>query len=684
MSFQNQGILWGLLALAIPILIHFFNFRKLKRESFSNIAFLKEVTTKAKSFFKLKQRLILLSRLLFIGALVLAFAQPYIPNKLSGNLMDHNAIAIYIDNSQSMQAEANGKAALDVAIRKVEKILDVLPKNTKLVFANNDFSTADFKNHTPQSARNEVTRLSYSGMARNVHQVLGRLRNLADKKNFKTGNFLYFTDFQKNTIGDLSKIELKNNGKLYLAPITSTQAGNVYVDSLWLDNPFIRAGQANVINVRIKNIGNATFENLSTKLLINDTQIAAIPSSLAANESKNLRFDINISSNYLLKGKINISDSPIVFDNNYFFTIKPSPKINIIHLAGLGSSGFVNKAFLNDSLFTFSSFQLNNFNLGLLPQANMLVVENATVFSENLGYSLVNYVKNGGTLLLIPPKNIDYPNYNKTLNVLGISNLRPNNFYSETLSSLSDIDKNDGFFKNIFENTKKTEKNIMPMTNEKHTWATYGNKILKTKGGQNYMTYTKAGKGKVVFMANNLEASAGNFAENPLFVPILYKIAANSLYIENMAYRFDNQYVKIEKNNFTEKNKIKFKNIKREFIPTYTVGEKEVLLEIPSTSQTGHIVDTGYYDIEIDGKVANTIALNNNAAESVTEYYTAAELKKLVENKPNVQILDEADAIDFAENFKNNTQGLNLWKYLVWAALLFLALEVLLVRFWKE
>ena len=79
MSFVYPNFLWALFLLIIPIIIHLFNFRKYKTVYFSKVDFLTEVVEDSKSGNKLKHLLVLLSRLLLITALFLAFAQPFIP-----------------------------------------------------------------------------------------------------------------------------------------------------------------------------------------------------------------------------------------------------------------------------------------------------------------------------------------------------------------------------------------------------------------------------------------------------------------------------------------------------------------------------------------------------------------------------------------------------------------------------
>ena len=79
MEFVNPGFLYGLFAISIPIIIHLFNFRRFKKVYFTNVSFIKELKQQTQKQSRLKHLLILLMRILAITAIVLAFAQPYIP-----------------------------------------------------------------------------------------------------------------------------------------------------------------------------------------------------------------------------------------------------------------------------------------------------------------------------------------------------------------------------------------------------------------------------------------------------------------------------------------------------------------------------------------------------------------------------------------------------------------------------
>ena len=78
MEFIYPSFLWALGVLVLPIIIHLFYFRRFKKVEFTNVRFLKEIKEETASRSKLKNLLVLLSRLLAIAFLVFAFCQPFL------------------------------------------------------------------------------------------------------------------------------------------------------------------------------------------------------------------------------------------------------------------------------------------------------------------------------------------------------------------------------------------------------------------------------------------------------------------------------------------------------------------------------------------------------------------------------------------------------------------------------
>ena len=77
MQFKHPELLYALLLLLIPIIVHLFQLRRFQKELFTNVEFLKKVDLQTRKSQNLKKWLTLITRLLLLAAVILAFAQPY-------------------------------------------------------------------------------------------------------------------------------------------------------------------------------------------------------------------------------------------------------------------------------------------------------------------------------------------------------------------------------------------------------------------------------------------------------------------------------------------------------------------------------------------------------------------------------------------------------------------------------
>ena len=103
MILSSPLFLIGLVAVAIPVIVHLFNFRRYKKVYFSNVERLEQLQSETRRQSTLRQLLIMFARILAIVFLVLAFARPVIPNRNSAMRSGSNDISIFIDNSFSME-----------------------------------------------------------------------------------------------------------------------------------------------------------------------------------------------------------------------------------------------------------------------------------------------------------------------------------------------------------------------------------------------------------------------------------------------------------------------------------------------------------------------------------------------------------------------------------------------------
>lgn len=138
--FLYPEFLYGLFALSIPIILHFFSFKKYKKIYFSNFNFLASLQQQKKNSSRLKNLLLLLLRLTVLAAIVIAFANPYSATRTvsAGNNGEKPQVVIYLDNSFSMSNTGSKGILLEEAKKQIFDILNTYPPGISFTLLTND------------------------------------------------------------------------------------------------------------------------------------------------------------------------------------------------------------------------------------------------------------------------------------------------------------------------------------------------------------------------------------------------------------------------------------------------------------------------------------------------------------------------------------------------------------------
>ncbi|AUD04870.1 BatA domain-containing protein [Spirosoma pollinicola] len=697
MNFLYPSFLFGLLAVSVPIAIHLFNFRRTRRVFFTNVALLRTVQTETKSFRRLKHWLILACRCLFLIFLVLAFAQPFIPSKNKLGLSRQGVTSLYVDNSFSMQNERNTKRYLDIATSKLDELLTLFRNATSLQLLTNDFSSAEQQAGTAESVRDRVTSIRFAHTPRTLETVYRRQRNLLSSLNPGGRNQLFwFSDFQKSTAGDLSRLKIDTTDRLFIVPLDAQPTKNVYVDSVWLTTPFIREMQNNSLNVKLTNAGRENVKNLPIRLYLDDAQTSTASATIAPDGTATVSLNFNVSSKGYHRGRIVFEDYPITFDNQYFFVIEASPAVRVLHLyeqkaAPAGrTADYIDAVYSNDSLFVRRSFNVQNFDVGQLKETDLVVLEGVADVNGTLRTELERFVRQGGSLAIIPPTNPNTNSYAPFLQAVGIGSVQATATPGAVPTPLpvADPDRRNPFFRDVFQQSYQSEPLNMPTAAPVWRWSA-GERLLSLRDGNPLLTQSRvnsaAGQGSVYLLASPLASTYGNLAEHALFVPIMYKMAALSVRAQRTAYSFDDNLVTIPVSNPSERAVYKLKRDKLEIIPIQRIVGNQLQLEMPKSNElaAGQEVEAGYYELRLNDKTERLLAFNHGNQESTMNFYSADELRKAFANQPTVEVFDSIQDGDFVQVLEQENLGQSLWKYFLLAALAFMLLEVALVRFMK-
>ena len=162
MQFKHPEILWALFLLVIPILIHLFQLRRFTKTPFTNVAMLQKVVSESRKSNTLKKWLLLITRLLLVVAIIIAFAQPFIATNTA---LQKKETVVYLDDSFSMQAKNNGISLLEKAVQDFIKNIGA---DTEFSLFTNEKT---FSNVRVSDIQNSLLSLTFSHKQLNLNEI---------------------------------------------------------------------------------------------------------------------------------------------------------------------------------------------------------------------------------------------------------------------------------------------------------------------------------------------------------------------------------------------------------------------------------------------------------------------------------------------------------------------------------
>ena len=346
MQFKHPEILYFLFLLVIPILVHLFQLRRFKKEYFTNVQFLKELSIQTRKSSAIKKWLLLLTRLLLLTFLILAFAQPFFSAKNSKK--NTNEMYIILDNSYSMQAK--GKKG-ELLKRAVQDLLEHTPEaqNFSLITNSDNYWNTDIK-----AIQKDLQDIKYSASP-------FRLDNLIAKVNARKSAFnkdiIVITDAVGLETNQTKSFRREDN--VYFIIPKAEQKNNIAIDSVYIQQNLDK------------------FYEIAVKLSANGEDFKDIPIALY-NKNKLtaktlLNFNVKSKAQVInftipkedFNGYVAIMDKGLVYDNNYYFSISKQSKTNVISIGDNDKSNFLARIYPNDE-FNYNNFPIANLDYNLL------------------------------------------------------------------------------------------------------------------------------------------------------------------------------------------------------------------------------------------------------------------------------------------------------------------------------
>jgi hypothetical protein len=704
LNFVYPQFLFALTAIVIPIIIHLFNFRRFKKVYFSDIRFLKEVKLQTQNRNRIKHLLILFCRIFVLSFLVFAFAQPFIPTKKQNTTTGAQFISVFVDNSFSMENINKNGMLLDEAKKIAREIALSHGQTDQFQLLTNDFQG----NHQRLVNREEflsmLDKVQESPAVRKISEVVARQNDILNKAESKNKKSFLISDFQQN-ISDFENIHEDSSIQTILLPTQAKQQNNLYIDSCWFDTPIHTINETAILNVRVKNMSENKLESIPIKLYLNNQQKTPSSFSIRPNEIKDIQLTFTLKEYGIQQGRIETTDFPVNYDDKFYFSFNVEKNISVACISSSSYKGETKEEYSKksiqsllgkDSLFTLNLFDENKIDYSSLSSQQVIILSGLHSISTGLSQEIDLFVQNGGSLIVFPSPEIDTSSYKSFLTLLGA------NFYIKKDTVRTKVDwvnfESDVFF-DVFEKSntqlEKKEENLdLPLVYS-HFIQSHSNHLneevlLKLQNNISFFSKYDYKKGKVYVCAAPLSSEWSTLTKHAIFVPLIYKIGMNSQNTITLFYTLGKNnriaFKSLKPNKQTNKNifKIKGDNSNPTTKGFEIIPEKRIVDLQPTVFIRDQIKDAGNYLLYSESECLSGFSLNYDRKESDLKNFSPNELVFEYENAglKNYSMVN-TEGKDISKTLTDIGQGKKLWRFCILLALVFLAFETLLLRFWK-
>lgn len=688
----RPDILWGLLALAIPVALHLLQLRRFKRIPFSNVAFLKDVQKETQSRHRLRNLLILLARMLAFAALVLAFADPIrLPSETS-TASARQAVSIYLDTSPSMMASGELGPLIQEAKQKATALVEGFQETDKFHVFTSEFSGQDQRFLTQTEALERIAGAQLSNHAPDLQAVIQRSLDQFRRADGATPRAFWVTDLQKSSHDLAATASPDTSVAWHVLPVVANAVPNVWIDSVWFNAPLALSDQPAAVHVRIAHDATEGVDGLPLTLSVDGVSEALGSFNLVPGLPTDtvLRFTHGAPGPHRLK--VSLEDAPVRFDDVHYLGYDVESAVEVFHWTDPNSPFRTASQSVDQALESARPSVTLDRGDALPSSQNLarydLVLADALTRPSAGELSLLNeFVDGGGTVLIVPDS--AGQGTSPLFTALGLKS--PRGWYSES-GQVDDVRWMHPLYQGVFRSVPS-----------RVDWPTYDRildrslssteeTLISASNGMAYLSLIRGtqSRGDVYVLATPLET--GNLTRHGLFVPTLLRIAESARQTQGrrlLLGRDQALTLAIQRDSTAARDGEIHWSIQRASLES-GANASPVVPEVRTTPDGTRLgwgsalSEPGAYTVTRNGQPVATFGLNHRPQESQLDPWLIDEWQQAVGELGWPDVVVWAQSADQVGSLvEQHIAGERLAWYFFLAALLALAFETLLLRRWN-
>lgn len=429
LSFIQQGFLWALAAISIPIIIHFIHRRKAIRWRFAAMEFLLRSHHRVARRLRIKQLLLLLLRCLMFAALALIFAKPFLRQAKGTSPVIPQAIVLIVDDSFSMQYKPKGasRSLFDRARKQAKTLLERLRGEDQVALLRGSQSRQSLPHEHPDLTydKRAVIRLldRWKPSYRNTDllNALQRANSLLAKIKGLSPRIVLISDFARHAFEAVQQTSIPGLPNVDMIPVRpKSDPTNYAITNVDVSPAPFASPDAYRFVVTIRSFGrNKRSVERPIQLFLNGQARARGTVKLPPKGLVEKRFTVQLPRAGLYTGYAQLAPDPLKADNRFYFTLQARQRPKVLLL-----NGEHNDTPYSDEIF-YVEKALRNLQSTFIIQSRIASASlpdpkgYQVIFLANVGQlpsdwigKLQMFVRNGGGLFISMGSQINPESYN--------------------------------------------------------------------------------------------------------------------------------------------------------------------------------------------------------------------------------------------------------------------------------
>jgi len=708
MTFLNGALLAGVFALAIPLIIHLFHKSRFKTVQWGAMHLLEAVIRQNQRRVRIEQWILLAIRCAIPALLALMMARPLWKgaSKLLGDAK--TSTVVLLDNSYSMEASRAGTSNWVLARDEAVRIVSDLKQGSEaavVMMGEGGASLLDTPTYDSGRLIQALNKADAGFGAATVPDALGLGAETLQGMNETVRQVVVLTDFQRQSFTSqedalLGQMVQRLKGQAAQPTITFFDIGqeikeNVAVESLEFSKLMVGVGQKVQVRANIRNFGENSWSDLRVTFKVDGKDKGAAQIKLGAHEKGQVLFTHAFDTPGSHYVEVSADADALRADNSYLASIPVRDRLPVLLVNGdpnpeplKGETDFADIALqpfaagrveLAD-LIKPQVIKVDGLNEKALNDASVVILANVPKLSESQLRALEDFVRAGGGLMVFPGSKIDTNWYQsalvqegKGLLPLGFSQLTGD--AKEGAPSVSIVSQR---FENpaleLFNDPRNgslADAAIRLWYKMKENEASTAVTLARMDSGDPFLVEKKFGEGRVIACSTALDADWSNLPMRPSYLPWLQRL---TVYLASTIFPPRNLNVGTEIAAFTALG-----DVDKEAILTKPSGEVEKG-KVGKRGTRGSVAFTrtqrpGLYTLQLPSGSPIHYVVNADRRESDLAKLSEKEISDLAAAHGIAVV---RSAAEYKQTEQKRRFGTELWKWLLWALLIFVISEMVL------